>query len=112
MPKRCRPPWPGGSTSSHLVKVSGLGFEPSALTVHEGERITWENTDLIVHTVTGGAFDSGDLAAGRSWTWVAERRGTFNYACRYHPNMKGTLVVQPERSGGSPEKRQGSDEGK
>ena len=77
-----------------MVEVSGLGFAPSTLTVHEGERITWENTDLIVHTVTGGSFDSGDLAAGHSWTWVAKQRGIFNYACRYHPNMKGTLVVR------------------
>jgi plastocyanin len=73
--------------------VSGLGFDPPMLTVFNGDRITWENTDLIVHTVTGSGFDSGDLAAGRSWTFVAKQPGTFNYACRYHPNMKGTLVV-------------------
>lgn len=93
MPRPCRPPWPGGRLD-HVVKVSGLGFEPSTLTVHEGERITWENEDLIVHTVTGSGFDSGDLPAGRSWTLVAKRRGTFNYACRYHPNMKGTVVIK------------------
>jgi plastocyanin len=64
--------------------------------VHNGERITWENTDLIVHTVTADdhSFDSADLAAGKTWTRVADHRGTFHYACRYHPNMKGTLVVQ------------------
>jgi plastocyanin len=73
--------------------VSGLGFDPPMPTVFNGDRITWENTDLIVHTVTGSGFDSGDLAAGRSWTFVAKQPGTFNYACRYHPNMKGTLVV-------------------
>jgi plastocyanin len=65
------------------------------LTVHNGDRVTWENTDLIVHTVTApGELDSGDLAAGQSWTFVARRPGTFNYACRYHPNMKGTLIVR------------------
>jgi plastocyanin len=76
-----------------VVKVSGLGFEPATLTVHHGDRITWENTDLIVHTVTSSGFDSGDLGAGQSWTLVAKQRGTFDYSCRYHPNMKGTLVV-------------------
>lgn len=78
------------------MKVSGLGFEPPVLRVHNGDRITWENTDLIVHTVTAAdhSFDSGDLAGGQSWTWVANRSGTFEYACRYHPNMKGTLIVR------------------
>ena len=74
--------------------MSGLGFEPAVLTVHNGERVSWENTDLIVHTVTDGRFDSGDLAPGHSWTFVARQPGTFNYACRYHPNMKGTLIVR------------------
>jgi plastocyanin len=76
--------------------VSGLGFEPATLTVHDGDQITWENTDLIVHTVTAGdhGFDSGDLAGGHSWSIGAKQRGTFNYACRYHPNMKGTLIVR------------------
>lgn len=76
--------------------MSGLGFEPPLLRVHNGDRITWKNTDLIVHTVTAGdhSFDSADLAGGQSWTWVANHRGTLNYACRYHPNMKGTLIVQ------------------
>ncbi len=77
-----------------MVKVSGLGFEPPVLTVHEGERITWENTDLIVHTVTAGGFDSGDLAGGHSWSFVARQPGTFQYSCRYHPNMKGKLIVR------------------
>lgn len=79
-----------------MVKVSGLGFEPAVLTVHRGDRITWENTDLIVHTVTASAheFDSGDLAGGRSWSFVVQQRGTLKYGCRYHPNMKGTLIVR------------------
>ena len=39
-------------------------------------------------------FDSGDIAAGQSWTFVARKAGTFDYACRYHPMMSGRLVVQ------------------
>jgi plastocyanin len=26
---------------------------------------------------------------------VMTRPGTFNYICRYHPNMKGQFVVKP-----------------
>jgi len=79
-----------------VVHMSGLGFVPAALTVHPGDRVTWLNDDLIVHTVTaaGRRFDSGDLHGGKSWTYIARRKGTFRYSCRYHPNMTGTLVVR------------------
>ena len=93
--------WAGDSrptvqAPTHVVKVSGLGFQPATLTVHSGDRVTWLNDDLIVHTVTAAdhGFDSGDLPAGKSWTFVARKRGTFRYACRYHANMTGTLIVQ------------------
>ena len=79
-----------------VVHLSGVGFQPATLTVRPGDRVTWLNDDLIVHTVTAvdGSFDSGDLQGGKSWTFIARKKGTFHYACRYHPNMTGVLVVQ------------------
>jgi len=78
------------------VHLSGLGFRPATLTVRRGDRVVWLNDDLIVHTVTAadGSFDSGDLQGGKSWSFTPREKGTFRYACRYHPNMTGTLVVQ------------------
>ena len=83
-------------TPAVVVRLSGLGFMPATLTVHPGDRVTWLNDDLIVHTVTAAdrSFDSNDLPGGQSWSYIARRKGTFRYACRYHPNMTGTLVVQ------------------
>ena len=95
------PAWAGDSpparqTPAVVVHVSGMGFGPPALTVHPGDRVTWLNDDLIVHTVTAAdrSFDSGDLPAGKSWAFIARKKGTFHYTCRYHPNMTGTLIVQ------------------
>jgi plastocyanin len=75
--------------------MSGLGFQPATLTAHVGERITWANDDLIVHTVTAAdhRFDSGDVPGGGSWSWVAHHKGVIHYSCRYHPNMVGTVTV-------------------
>jgi len=91
-----KPAEPSTQEQVYRVKVSGLGYHPPTLTVHVGDRITWLNDDLIVHTVTAAdrSFDSGDLAGGQSSTWIARRRGTFAYACRYHPNMHGKLIVR------------------
>ncbi|HEY4214222.1 MAG TPA: cupredoxin domain-containing protein [Steroidobacteraceae bacterium] len=76
--------------------MSGLGFQPATLTLHRGDRVTWSNEDLIVHTVTAAdhSFDSGDVPGGKTWMFVAGKKGTIHYACRYHPNMTGSLIVQ------------------
>jgi plastocyanin len=78
------------------VKLSGLRFEPQSLSVNVGDRIQWLNDDIVPHTATAAdkSFDSGDIAAGQSWTYVAHKAGTFDYACRYHPMMTGRLVVR------------------
>ena len=40
------------------------------------------------------AFDSGSIAAGASWRYVATKRGAFAYGCTFHPTMKGKITVQ------------------
>jgi plastocyanin len=66
------------------------------LTVRRGDRITWMNKDLFPHSATGpkGTFDSTSIPAGGSWTFVADKAGTFAYTCIFHPTMKATLTVR------------------
>lgn len=73
-----------------------MQFKPVTLTVHRGDRIVWVNKDLFPHTVTGTnkVFDSGGIAAGSSWTYVANKVGEFPYGCTFHPTMKAALTVQ------------------
>ena len=80
----------------HTVVIENLQFNPSELRVHRGERIVWVNKDLFPHTVTAvaHAFDSGSIAAGASWTYVAGKAGEYAYGCTFHPTMKGILKVQ------------------
>jgi hypothetical protein len=55
------------------------------------------NKDVVAHTATtqqGGDFDVM-LPANKSGTFVLSKAGTFPYYCRFHPNMKATLVVAP-----------------
>jgi plastocyanin len=84
----------GGKT--YVVKIEGLRFEPATLTVNSGDRIVWINKDLVPHTVTADAkaFDSRDLAADASWTYVTRAPGEYPYGCQYHPTMKGKLIVR------------------
>ena len=73
-----------------------MKFIPERLVVAPGDRITWTNRDFVPHTVTATRLgvESGDLAQGKSWTFVARKRGEMPYIWRLHPLMRGVLAVQ------------------
>jgi len=80
--------------ATRAVVIDAFTFKPSPLTVKRGERVRWTNADPVPHTVTAaGAFDSGSIAAGATWTFTAEKEGRFDYVCAFHPTMTGTLIV-------------------
>lgn len=81
--------------ATHTVVIEGVKFEPETLTVARGDTVVWVNKDPFPHTVTAkGAFDSHDIAAGKSWKYVARKPGEFAYVCTLHPNMQAKLVVK------------------
>jgi plastocyanin len=84
-----------------VVVIRGFKFEPATVTVRAGEIVEWKNEDIVPHTVTADAevahkpvFDSGTIGTGAAWRYVAQKKGTYNYTCDYHPNMTGKLIVQ------------------
>jgi plastocyanin len=85
------------ASETHTIVIEGFGFAPQSATVRRGDTIVWVNKDLVPHTATStqkGAFDSGEIAAQKSWKYVAKTSGTFPYICTFHPTMKATLVVK------------------
>ena len=85
----------GESRARHLtVTIEGMMFKPPELAVKRGDRITWVNNDLFPHTVTAdGVFDSHEIAASKSWSYVADRAGNYAYRCTLHPTMNARLIV-------------------
>ena len=66
-------------------------------TVPVGGSVTWTNQDTAPHTATGldrEALQSGAIASGESFTQAFDTAGTFEYFCEFHPNMKGSIVVE------------------
>ena len=82
--------------ASHTVVMEGMAFVPATLKVKRGDTVVWINKDLFAHTASAGdrSFDSGEMAPGSKWTFVAAERGIVPYLCTLHPPMKGTLVVE------------------
>ncbi|MDQ6844851.1 MAG: cupredoxin domain-containing protein [Bacteroidota bacterium] len=83
--------------NSKTITISGMAF-PASTTVAKGTSVIWHNSDPFSHTVTsddGTTFNSGNLAANASFTYVANTAGTFAYHCNIHPGMTGSLTVSP-----------------
>jgi|SRR5829696_10118895 len=82
--------------ATHTVTIDGARFSPAELTVKTGDTIVWVNKDILAHTATakeGAAFDSKVIQPGKSWRFVARKRGAFNYTCIFHP-MDAKLTVK------------------
>ena len=90
-----QPPVENGSDSSITIAIYNMAFPPST-TVKKGTIVKWHNQDGFPHTVTsndGSTFNSGNLAAGATFSYTANKTGTFDYHCTIHSGMNGTLVV-------------------
>jgi plastocyanin len=75
------------------VRMAGLAFAPSTLTVARRSTVVFDNADTAPHTVTArfGGVDSGVLDPGKQFS-VTVTDG-FDYFCQIHPSMTATIVV-------------------
>lgn len=82
------------SAADARVKIEGLKFKPFKLTVARGTKVAFVNRDSVSHTATRqGGFDTGRIKAGKAKTIRFGARGTYSYACKIHPFMRGKIVV-------------------
>jgi plastocyanin len=84
------------ASSGNTVSIVNMSFSPANLSVSAGTAVTWTNNDAMTHTVTsdGGIFDSGNLAAGKTYSRVFATAGSYPYHCTIHPGMTGTVTVK------------------
>jgi plastocyanin len=82
--------------NAEKARITDGTFEPATLTIKPGTPVRWTNDGKDVHTVTAvkGEFDSGDVQPGREFTATFTKPGTFEYYCRHHKEMKGTIIVK------------------
>jgi plastocyanin len=73
-----------------------MRFFPDTLVVSAGDTIVWVNEDIVAHTATAEAkeFDSGEIKAGTSWKYRANKPGQYSYKCIFHPTMKASITVE------------------
>jgi plastocyanin len=78
------------------ISMENMSILPAEMPAKVGDTIEWVNKDIFVHTATArnGDWDV-TMPAKKTVTLVLKKAGTVEYYCRYHPNMKATLVVTP-----------------
>jgi plastocyanin len=83
-------------SKTRTVTLRGMRYLPATLIVNAGDTVVWKNEDVVPHTATARnkSFDSGTIEPGASWSYAANRKGTYFYYCAFHPNTKGKLIVR------------------
>ena len=91
----------GPAQAGDKVQIKGFVYDPEAISVAVGAKITFTNEDGAPHTATSGAsptadgvFETGTLKKGQAKSVKLAKAGTFAYYCAIHPFMKGTVIVK------------------
>ena len=85
---------PVAAPAAAQVSMRNLQFSPVTIEVKKGDVVEWKNDDLVPHTATSAAFDSGTIVSGKTWRHTFTNTGNFSYVCTFHPTMKGVVNVK------------------
>jgi plastocyanin len=89
---------PAASSSGGVaIKMQNIAFDPKAVTVKAGQKITWTNDDSTDHNVTadsGADFKSDNFGKDGTFEFTPDKAGTIKYECTIHPGMTATITVQ------------------
>ena len=78
------------------IVMDKLVFAPVETQAKIGDTIEWVNKDILAHTATAPGGDwNVIIAPNKTEKLVLQKAGTVDYYCKYHPNMKGRLIVAP-----------------
>jgi plastocyanin len=76
-------------------------WTPNDIIVDVGTKVTWRNTDPILHNLKksadavdfGAKFGLDSFSPGASYSFTFTKAGTFPYVCTIHAGMTGKIEV-------------------
>jgi plastocyanin len=91
----------GGSESSEPVATTEVTmaksyrFDPKAVEIQAGQRVTWTNDDNFTHTVKVDGEADHKVERGASVSIAFDTPGTYHYVCTLHSqDMEGEVIVR------------------
>jgi plastocyanin len=85
---------PAGAETIQVI-IDRLVFSPATVEAKAGDTIEWVNKDMFAHTATVKGSWEVMIPPKKSASLTLKASGPVDYFCRFHPNMKGRLVVAP-----------------
>ncbi len=89
----CAPSTDAGGVEAAM---SGNAFTPATITAKVGDVIAWTNNDGVPHTATlrdDPACTTENLGNGETGALTFSAPGTYEYFCKIHTDMSGTVEV-------------------
>lgn len=89
-----------GPATAQLT-IENFKFAPDPITISVGDSVMWTNSDPVGHNAQAHdkSFRTPLFLSGDSATVTFDTAGTFPYFCGAHPEMVGTVIVEPTSSG-------------
>jgi plastocyanin len=93
------------AAESQTVSMENSQYVPASVTIDAGDSVTWVHNDgSVPHTITstaddGATFDQTVMnSSAPPFTFTFNEAGTYDYLCRFHPNMVGTVTVLAQQA--------------
>lgn len=87
---------PAALAADYTIVLDNMTFGALPATLHAGDTIIWQNNDIFRHSATAldQSFDV-DLPPKTGARMVVGAAGSVEFFCKFHPGMKGKLVISP-----------------
>ena len=85
-----------GSSSTPRLSINIAAFRFSGDEAGAvGDTVQVTNSDSVGHTWTStdGAFHSGVIGSGETFTYTFDEAGTYPFFCQIHPEMSGSIEI-------------------
>ena len=89
-------PAPGGGGGAVTLSAQDIQFSPTDLSAASGDTIEFDNADDVKHSFTAEELEiDEDVEAGESVSidLGEAEAGSYDFICKYHPDMTGTLEI-------------------
>jgi plastocyanin len=85
-----------GPAATIAIKITATGFSPKTLTINQGDTVKWTNADTVNHQIVAnnGAFASGILRPGATFSFTFNTSGKYGYHDALKPTLTGTITVK------------------
>jgi plastocyanin len=78
------------------VRIDATAFKPKSVTINQGDTVKWTNFDKVNHQIVAnkGAFASGIVKPGGTYSFTFSASGGYAYHDALHPAITGAVYVK------------------